>query len=116
PGSLSAVSEARRRDQSPEWQDAAPARFRYSDLNGAARVCGGRGQIMGFEWASADPALDRATRGMALCGRERVCYPSTRDPLEMVGGDRVRRDGLTACDQAHESAGVVGGRGVMEST
>jgi hypothetical protein len=49
PISLRAVSEARRRDQSPEWQRRCPARFRYSDLNGAARVCGGRGQIMGFE-------------------------------------------------------------------
>jgi len=56
--SLRAVSEARRRDQSPEWQRRCPARFRYSDLNGAARVCGGRGQIMGFEWGSADPPLD----------------------------------------------------------
>jgi hypothetical protein len=52
---------------------------------------------------------------MAVCGREGVCYPSTRDSLEIVGRDRVRRDGLTACDQAHESAGVVGGRGVIES-
>jgi len=70
---------------------------------------------MGFEWGSLDPPWDREKSGMAVCGREGVCYPSTRDSLEIVGRDRVRRDGLTACDQAHESAGVVGGRGVIES-
>ena len=57
----------------PEWQRRCPARFRYSDLNGAARVCGGRGQIMGFEWGSADPPWDREKSGMAVCGRGRVC-------------------------------------------
>ena len=49
---------------------------------------------MGFEWASAEPPWDREKSGMAVCGRERVCYPSTRDPLEKVCRDRVRRDGL----------------------
>jgi hypothetical protein len=84
PRSLSAVSEARQRDQSAEWQRRCPARFRYSDLKGGARVCGGRGQIMGFEWGSADPRLDREKSGMAVCGRERVCYPLSRYPLEIV--------------------------------
>ena len=82
--SLRAVSEARRLDQSAEWRRRCPARFRYSDLNGAARVCGGRGQIMGFEWGSGDPLWDREKSGMAVCGRERACYLSTRDSLETV--------------------------------
>jgi hypothetical protein len=68
---------------------------------------------MGFEWDSADPPWDKETRGMAVCGRERVCYPSTCDLLEIVGRDRMRSEGLSGCEQAHESAGVVGGRGVI---
>ena len=60
------------------------ARFRYSDLNGAARVCGGRGQPMGFEWGSAAPWVDGEISGMAVCRGESVCFRSTRDPLEMV--------------------------------
>ena len=70
---------------------------------------------MGFEWSSVDPPWDSGKGRMGVWGRERVCYPSTRDPLEIVRRDRVSRDGLTACDQAHESAGVMGGRGVMVS-
>src|ERR1035437_6216754 len=50
--SLRAVSEARRLHTTPESQILCLAHFRYSDLNGAARVCGGRGQTMGFERVS----------------------------------------------------------------
>jgi hypothetical protein len=33
----------------------------------------------------------------------------------MVGRNGLRREGLPAGEEAHETAGVVGGRGVIES-
>ena len=52
---------------------------------------------------------------MAVCGRETLVLAVNPWTL----GDGVKGSGeegwLTACDQAHESAGVVGGRGVIES-
>jgi len=41
-------------------------------------------RIMGIEWGSEALQVDGEIGGMAVCGRESVCYPSIQDPLGMV--------------------------------
>ena len=48
-GSPSVVSEARIKRRIT-WGRGVLARFRYNDLKGAGRDCGGRGVVMQIQW------------------------------------------------------------------
>jgi hypothetical protein len=59
--------------------------------------------------------MDGEASGMAVCGRGSVCCQWPRSAERMVRRDRLGKEVVSACEEAHESAGVVGGRGVIES-
>src|SRR5690242_1244718 len=75
---VSAVSEApRRRGISGDRRVSGPGRFRYSVMKEAARVCGRRGSLMGFECSpQSQPSI---AQGLGVQGRDR------RPPLDIVG-------------------------------